>query len=59
MLRGITVVIREQAAETFAALDLTCDFADLSARFDQLIVESLVIPLGMVVSNVFFQGSFK
>ena len=59
VLRDVTEVVLEQTTETFAAFDVTCEVCDFFIRFDQLIVDSLMIPFRMVVSDVFLKRSFE
>ena len=59
MLRGIAIVVLQHAAETLSAFNLTCDASDFLIRLYQLVVDSLVISFGRIVSNVFFQGPFE
>ena len=46
---GAAVVVAEQSAETFAALDRAGRLADFTSPVDQLVFQPLMIPFGVVV----------
>lgn len=58
-LCSITTVILQQADETFPASDFPNDTSGFLIRFNQLVVDSLVVPFSMLVSNVLLQDSFE
>jgi hypothetical protein len=52
------VVVLQQATEPFSARNVT-SMTNLVARFDQIVVQPLMIPLGLVVLDVFSDRSFQ
>ncbi len=48
-LRRVAVVVAQQAAQPFAALHGPARPSDFLATVDELVLQSLVIPLGVVV----------
>ncbi|MAT16077.1 MAG: hypothetical protein CMJ46_12500 [Planctomyces sp.] len=56
MRRNVAAVTLGQTTETYAAFDLTCDASGFITTFDQLIVESLMIPFFMVGRGSFERG---
>ena len=53
---GFAVVVVEQSAEAFAALDLAGDLSDFQRGINELIVESLVISLRVIMFEELFDG---
>jgi hypothetical protein len=54
-LSRVAIVILEHAAESLATLHSARFVFNLFDRFDQLILESLMIPLGVIVCHVLFE----
>jgi hypothetical protein len=53
---GLTVVISQHATESLAALDLTGSAGHFIARFDQPVVEPLVVSLFVIMDEEFTNG---
>ena len=45
------VIVPKQSTEALAALDRTCDDADIVPRFDQAVAQSLVVPLFVIMGD--------
>jgi hypothetical protein len=56
ILCGSAIVIPQQAAETFAACDVTVDAADLADWLDQPVAEALVIAFSMKTGQILTDG---
>ena len=52
------VVVLQQATEPFSARNVT-SMTNLVARFDEFVVQPLMIPLALVVLDVFIDHSFE
>ena len=55
-LRRFAIVIVQQAAKPFAALNLTSALTNFLSRFNDLMIEPLVVSFLMIMSQVFFNG---
>ena len=54
--RGAAVIIAQQAAEPFAAIEDALRASDFVSRFDQLVVETLMMAFVVIVSRELAQG---
>ena len=57
LLRGLAVVVVEQAAQPLATADASMTTSDAIVRFDQPVVEALMIALSVIVRNEFADRS--
>ena len=59
LLRGLAVVVVEQAAQPLATADASMTTSDAIVPFDQPVIEALMIALSMIMRNVFADRSAK
>jgi hypothetical protein len=52
-LGGRSVVVLQQPAKPFATIDLDVSLPDFLPRFDELVIQPLVISLAMIVETEF------
>ena len=53
------MVVSQQTAEPFVALNATVRLADVLTGIDEPVSEPLMIPLAVIVSSVFTNGPFQ
>ena len=59
LLRGFAVVVVEQAAQPLATVDASLTTSDAIVRFNQPVIEALMIALSMIMRNEFADRSAK
>ena len=52
----MSVVVLQHATESLTAFDFAITGSSIFARLNQLIAESLMVPFGMVMFDVFTKG---
>jgi len=47
------MVVLQHSTESFSALDFTSDGTDILIRINEMVAQALMIPLAMIMLNVF------
>ena len=56
-LRSVAIVVPQHAGEPLAAFDLARELSDFISRIDDLVFESLVVALGVIVVEIMLYSS--